>query len=203
MKAKPQRQPGTRLGEPTLTARDWIEAALQMLAEAGPTRVTVAALAARLGVTKGSFYWHFRSRTRLLEATLERWEQRATSESIRALEEVPDVRGRLELIVEASSQQPRSHSIYAALAEWSGDKRVRRVLNRVATRRVQYLESCYLELGMPRSLAEARALLTYAAYRGLLQLAREAPSVLPKEWSTYPRLAREVLIPRRKGRQSA
>jgi hypothetical protein len=44
--------------------------------------------------------------------------------------------------------------------------------------RIQYPESCYLELGFAQPLAHARAPLAYAAYRALLQLAREAPSVL-------------------------
>jgi AcrR family transcriptional regulator len=68
-----------RLNEPTLTATDWAEAALQLIAEAGLGALTVKALAARLGVTKGSFYWHFRGRSELLAAALNRWEQRATT----------------------------------------------------------------------------------------------------------------------------
>ena len=44
-----------RLGQPTLTAADWAQAALQLIAEAGLGALTVEALAARLGVTKGSF----------------------------------------------------------------------------------------------------------------------------------------------------
>ncbi len=37
--------------------------------------VRIEALAARLGVTKGSFYWHFRDRAELLEALLASWEE--------------------------------------------------------------------------------------------------------------------------------
>jgi hypothetical protein len=48
------------------TAADWAEAALQLIAEAGLGALTVDALAARLGVTKGSFYWHFKGRSELL-----------------------------------------------------------------------------------------------------------------------------------------
>ena len=71
-----------RLDEPTLTAADWAEAALQLIAEAGLGSLTVDTLAARLGVTKGSFYWHFKGRSELLAAALGRWEQRATAETI-------------------------------------------------------------------------------------------------------------------------
>src|SRR5215468_4942191 len=59
-----------RLGQPTLTAADWAQAALQLIAEAGLGALTVEALAARLGVTKGSFYWHFSGRSDLLAAAL-------------------------------------------------------------------------------------------------------------------------------------
>ena len=45
---------GTRLGEPTLTASDWAEAALQLIAEKGLGALTVSALASRLGVTPGA-----------------------------------------------------------------------------------------------------------------------------------------------------
>ena len=77
---KPQGTGPKRLDEPTLTMTDWTEAALQLIAEAGLGALTVQALAARLGVTKGSFYWHFASRSELLHTALERWEKRVTTE---------------------------------------------------------------------------------------------------------------------------
>ncbi|HXD37565.1 MAG TPA: helix-turn-helix domain-containing protein, partial [Rhodanobacter sp.] len=58
-----------------LSAEDWELAALQLIAEQGVGALAVEALARRLGVTKGSFYWHFRTREALLQAALERWEQ--------------------------------------------------------------------------------------------------------------------------------
>ena len=74
-----------RLDEPTLTSSDWIEGALQLIAEAGLQALTVEALAVRLGVTKGSFYWHFKGRSELLAGALMRWEHRATTEAIAGL----------------------------------------------------------------------------------------------------------------------
>jgi AcrR family transcriptional regulator len=169
-----------RLGEPMLTAVDWAEAALQLIAEKGLSALTVSALAARLGVTKGSFYWHFQARSDLLAVALERWERRATT----------------ELMLDAASQQPRSRSLYAALAEAAEDPAVRKVLNGVASARIAYLETCYRELGLSDSLARSHALFAYAAYRGLLQLAHEAPDALPTDWSLYPEVIRTALIPK-------
>jgi AcrR family transcriptional regulator len=184
-----------RLGEPTLTASDWAEAALQLIAEKGLSALTVSTLATRLGVTKGSFYWHFAGRSELLAAALSRWEQRATAENIRGLNAIPDPRQRLALMLAAASEPPRARSLYAALAEAAEDPVVGAVLNRVATMRIAYLEQCYRELQIAPAAAKSLAVLAYAAYRGLLQLAHEAPGALPIDWDLYARISRDALLP--------
>jgi hypothetical protein len=83
--------------------------------------------------------------------------------------------------------------LYAALAEGADDPIVRRVLNRVASARIEYLETCYRELGLAQPQAKAKAVFAYAAYRGLLQLAHEAPAVLPTDWSYYAAVVRDAL----------
>jgi AcrR family transcriptional regulator len=192
-----------RLGEPTLTASDWAEAALQLIAEKGLRALTVGTLASRLGVTKGSFYWHFQGRSELLAAALARWEQRATTEAIRGLDAVTDYRRRLELMLDAASQPPRSRSLYAALAEAAEDPVVRRALDRVASVRVAYLELCYRNLGLSPALAKLQAVFAYAAYRGLLQLAHEAPAALPTDWSFYADVIRSALLPKAVAKKDA
>jgi len=190
-----------RLDEPTLTSSDWVEGALQLISEAGLRALTVEALAARLGVTKGSFYWHFKSRSELLAAALGRWEHRATTEAISGLSAVTDARQRLNFMLDASSQPPRSRSLYAALSEAGDDPIVRRVLNRVAAARIGFLENCYRELGLRPSVAKAKAVLAYAVYRGLLQLAHEAPTVLPDDWSSYTEEVHQALGPAPRGKR--
>jgi AcrR family transcriptional regulator len=183
------------LGTPTLTAADWAEAALQLIAEKGLGALTVGTLATRLGVTKGSFYWHFQGRSELLAAALAQWEERTTTEAMKGLDAVTDYRRRLELILDAASRPPRSRSLYAALSEAAEDPIVRRVLNRVASARIAYLETCYSHLGFSPTLARSHAVFAYAAYRGLLQLAHEAPAALPTDWSLYPDVVRQALVP--------
>jgi len=183
------------MGTPTLTAADWAEAALQLIAEAGLRAVTVGALAARLGVTKGSFYWHFHGREELLAAALLRWERRAVEDAVQALDAIPDYRKRLELIFEASSQPPRARSLYASLAATADEPLVKAVLARVSATRIDYLDTCYRKLGLPPAEARSRAVLAYGAYRGLLQLAHESPASLPTNWAPYVELLRQVMLP--------
>ena len=65
-----------------LTREDWITAALGAIADGGLAAVGVEPLAARLGTTKGSFYWHFENRDALLEAAIGRWEKETTTDVI-------------------------------------------------------------------------------------------------------------------------
>jgi AcrR family transcriptional regulator len=53
---------------------NWIRAAFARLANEGIESVRIELLARDLGVSKGSFYWHFRDREDLLTCVLDRWE---------------------------------------------------------------------------------------------------------------------------------
>ena len=67
-----------------LAADDWIAAGLEVLVESGVAAVKILPIAKRLGVTRGSFYWHFKSREALLGQLLDAWEGRNTSAVLRA-----------------------------------------------------------------------------------------------------------------------
>src|SRR5690349_9500352 len=75
-----------------LSAADWAQTALDVIAEQGVAAVAVEPLARRLGVTKGSFYWHFPSRDALLQAALERWEDTEQQTVFGKMEAVSDPR---------------------------------------------------------------------------------------------------------------
>ena len=183
-----------------LTADDWLRAAFEIMVEEGIGGVKVPRLCERLGVTKGSFYWHFKGREELLAAALARWERRATQEAVQALDAIPDYYRRLELILEAASQPPRARSLYAALAGAADEPLVKAALTRVGAARIDYLDACYRKLGLSPADSRARAVFAYSAYRGVLQLAHEAPASLPKDWSTYTALTQRVLLPDRAAR---
>src|SRR2546427_309106 len=89
-----------------LSAGDWARAALEVLAQGGIEAVAVEPLARRLKVTKGSFYWHFRSRAELLEAALREWETSATREGIALMEAGAGPRERLRRPFPGASPRP-------------------------------------------------------------------------------------------------
>ena len=153
-----------------LSADDWAQAALDLIAEQGVAAVAVEPLARRLGVTKGSFYWHFPSRDALLQAALERWESVEQEAVFGALERVPDPRERLRALFQMVAHEYQSHVIYSALLKALDHPSVQPVIGRVSKRRLDYLTSAFRAAGLDATDAQHRARLAYAAYVGFLQL---------------------------------
>jgi AcrR family transcriptional regulator len=158
---------------------DWLLEALRVLAEGGVEGVRVEPLARRLGITKGSFYWHFADRAALLAALLEEWEQRSTLAIIAEVEASGGDAGlRLrELFRLALAADGRLDRRLRAWAE--DDPRAAAVLRRVDRRRMGYLRRLFGELGFPAAEAKARARLAYLALVGGLTLSRRAVPAAP------------------------
>ena len=180
-----------------LSAEDWELAALQLIAEQGVGALAVEALARRLGVTKGSFYWHFRTREALLQATLERWEQYGEREIISQIELIADPRERLPELFRRVAHELQPHRVYAALLKALDHPLVVPVMARVSSRRTEFLETAYRQAGLAPADALNRARLTYAAYVGFLQL--NFTLVLPRlshdEFDAYVEHMIATLIP--------
>ncbi|HEY0503111.1 MAG TPA: TetR/AcrR family transcriptional regulator [Lysobacter sp.] len=153
-----------------LSADDWAQAALDMIAEQGVAAVAVEPLARRLGVTKGSFYWHFPSRDALLVAALERWEKVEQETVFGQLEPIPDPRERLRALFTLVAHEFKSHVIYSELLKALDHPAVQPVIGRVSERRLDYLTASFRQAGLSRTDAGHRARLLYAAYVGFLQL---------------------------------
>ncbi len=180
-----------------LSANDWAQAALDLIAEDGVHAGAVEPLARRLGVTKGSFYWHFPSRDALLRAALERWEQVELDEVFAQLEAIADPRQRMRELFRRVAHEVRSHVIYSELLKTLDHPVVQPVMQRVSKRRLDYLMLAFRQVGMPRGDAQHRAHLTYAAYVGFLQLALQLgqPRLQQAEFEAYVDHVMATLIP--------
>lgn len=188
-----------------LSAADWEQAALDVIAEQGVTAVAVEPLARRLGVTKGSFYWHFGTRDELLEATLRRWEQADAEALINQVDRISDPRERLVELFRRTSREMRSHVIYSALLKALDHPAVRPVMQRVSQRRIQYLSLAYRALGLSRRDATDRARLAYGAYVGFLQLMMllKLERMTPEDFEAYIDHVIATLIPAPGARRAA
>ncbi len=180
-----------------LSATDWEQAALDVLAQSGVAAVAVESLARTLGVTKGSFYWHFPTREALLKAAIDRWEQRDEDQVIRHVECISDPRERLRELFQRVSREVQSHLVYAALLQASDNPLVQPVIERTSKRRLALLTAAYAEAGFEPRAAQHRARLAYTAYSGFLQLNQRhgMPRMDQEEYQAYIDHVIETLVP--------
>jgi len=161
-----------------LDRQAWIEAAFAQLGEAGVDAIRVEPLAKRLGITKGSFYWHFRDRDDLLAAVLEAWEDRETDHYIAAVEAAGGQPGeRLRRLFRMILADGAALAPELAIRDWARrDKRTAEAVLKIDTRRSAYLQDRFVEAGQPQGEAQARAALLYGLLMGEVMIRRrESP----------------------------
>lgn len=151
-----------------LDAEAWIEAALEALAVGGIDAVRVDPLAKQLGVTRGSFYWHFKDRAALHQAMLKQWRKAATYRvGGRIEQEAPDAGERLRktLALPRSGERAKhAAAIEFAIRLWAQrDAEAASAVRLIDRQRLDYYARLFAERGHAPKEARRRAYLFYAA----------------------------------------
>lgn len=181
---------------PRLSAADWEQAALDVMAAEGVAALAVESLARVLGVTKGSFYWHFPTREALIQAALERWEKEDERDVLLPTEAIGNPRERLRELVRQVSHRRPSHAVLAALFRALDQPQIGPIVERVSARRITFLTQAFQQAGFEPAHAANRARLAYSAYVGFVQLSRIAqPRMSHEEYEAYIRDFIETLVP--------
>jgi AcrR family transcriptional regulator len=140
----------------SLTRDDWISAAWDMLGENGLDGVRVEPLARRLGVTKGSFYWHFKDRQQLMEALLDRWFSIWDDQMLPDMEEAANPADRIWALFESVlGRLTRGQTVSLRMMSHSDADVARRIDERDA-QRLSFLTSQLVEIGFAPSEARVR-----------------------------------------------
>jgi Transcriptional regulator len=152
----------------TLDVAAWIDAAMDMLAEGGVDAVRIDPLAKRLGVTRGSFYWHFKDRDALHQAMLKQWRKRASyavGARIDSQNPAPNERLKQNLALpQASARSKHAAAIELAIRLWARrDKEAARAVAHIDRVRLKYYAQLYAETGLKQEQARERAFLFYGA----------------------------------------
>jgi AcrR family transcriptional regulator len=171
----------------------WARAALDVLERGGLAAVAVEPLARELGVTKGSFYWHFANRQELIEAALEHWREAHVDGPLEAVATIADPRERLLALSGRARAKPPS--ILIRLMDASDVPAVRAALAYAAQARVEFMTQAFRELGQSPAKARRNALLIYTSYVGRAHLERDAPDVLGDPDKLSRHLAEQLISP--------
>jgi AcrR family transcriptional regulator len=148
-----------------LTSKDWIDFALKTLARAGFDALKADLLARDLGVSRGSFYWHFTDLHAFHSAVIEHWKLMATEAIITDIERHASHERRLNALLRHAFG--RGAALEVRVRAWAENSvEAARALGDIDRRRREYIEQLLTEAGIPRSLAESRAQLLYWTYLG-------------------------------------
>lgn len=151
----------------TLTPADWIERATLVLTDHGIDAVRVDVLARLLGVTRGSFYWHFKDRDDLLRSVLHAWRTAATEQVIERFErQCEDPRVLIKELISLpfrGRSAARAARIELAIRGWARrDAMARQAVDEVDARRIAFHLKCFQALGFAPQEAQGRAFALYA-----------------------------------------
>lgn len=133
--------------------QSWLDAGLQTLAAQGPQGLRIMPIAQQLGVTKGSFYWHFKSLEEYQLALLEEWEHSHTEHVIEQVESTGgDSLAKLRALFVSTISS--DFSLSRAIRSWSlADANAREVQARVDAKRVSYVAKLLRGLGWSKQQA--------------------------------------------------
>lgn len=161
-----------------LTAQSWIDAGLKVLACQGFQALKAEPLAKALGVSRGSFYWHFADVDVFQCAVIDGWKNLATEAVIAEIEVVTTAGGRLQTLLQrvlrVDSTLENRMRFWATFADVAA-----RAVAEVDQRRKTFVASLLEERGVSSEQASLRTNILYWVYLG---------STLSKE-----KLAEEVL----------
>jgi len=180
----------------TCTPDTWIDAATDVLVHQGIDRVRVDLLAQELGMTRGSFYWHFKDREELLRRVLQAWRERATEAlSDRLGRAHTDPREQLQDLVTLpwrGRAAARAARIELAIRAWARrDEMAAQVVKEADESRLGYVSQVFSALGFPVMEARRRAYLLYSAMLGDALMGE-----LPEHAAKAQREARLALVER-------
>jgi AcrR family transcriptional regulator len=149
-----------------LSAKDWLDQGLKTLATSGFTALKAEPLAKALGVSRGSFYWHFTDVGAFHAAVLDHWREVAAEQIISDVEaESPDRNALPTLLRRVFGDKPPV--LESAMRSWAAhDASARATVQAVDQRRLGYVENQLKASGLPAETARARAQILYWAFLG-------------------------------------
>lgn len=156
---------------------EWVEAAIGLLAEQGVAGIRIEVLAKTFGVTKGSFYWHFKDRQDLFNAVLETWRDGRIRDIRKQTEANPGGENQqlLRLIdIYGSTRNRKGISIELAVREWARrDGQAAAAVEEVDRSRLECTRQLFIARGLSDDEAKSRSLLLYAYVFGQSLMACE------------------------------
>jgi AcrR family transcriptional regulator len=148
-----------------LSPQDWIDFALATLAREGFQALKADILARKLGVSRGSFYWHFAELSDFHARVIQHWRKTATEAIIAELEQYESPERRLDVLLRSAFGT--RGLLEVRVRAWADEYReAAKAVHDIDGERSEYIRRLLEEAGVPPPSAATRAQLLYWAYLG-------------------------------------
>lgn len=162
-----------------LSKAKWLDHGLQVLAQQGPDALKANPLAQSLGVSRGSFYWHFADLGEFHADLLLRWRELTTDAVIQGTDVKLSAPEQLFALIQLAAGA--QDSLERALRSWAvQDEAAALAVREVDELRVAHLVHLMCACGLPQDDAAARAAFLYWANIGRVMVGTPSSSVKPK-----------------------
>ena len=164
-----------------LTREDWLRRALEVVATKGQAKLRIHELVKHLGVTRGSFYWHFKDRDDFVRALVDFYHRWSTDQVFVEVERVGgDAAQRLKTVMRFVAEKDLGR-YEEAMTSWGVQEPIVAESFEIAIRRrIEFARTLFLQLGFEGQELETRTL----AFVGYMRMVHSA---------TDPRVRRDHL----------
>jgi AcrR family transcriptional regulator len=158
-----------------LSAGDWVKQGLRALAKEGFTALKAEPLAKTMGVSRGSFYWHFADVGAFHAEILKAWREIAAERIIADVDAAAAKDDALQLLLRRVFGERLA--LENAVRRWAVvDGTARAAVEAIDKRRQDYIESLLRSRGLSPEIARARTQILYWSYLGFALSDRPLPS---------------------------
>lgn len=154
----------SRSDSDSLSKEDWVKAARDGLIDGGLQQVKVERLCRSLGVTKGSFYWHFADHPALMAALLKHWREHNTRPFLRVLKSpsLDPIHKLVEFAEIWLTEREFDPAFESAMRQWARvDAQVAAAVRKADGIRLRALRRIYETLGFDAATSLVRARIFY------------------------------------------
>jgi AcrR family transcriptional regulator len=151
---------------------DWLAAGMEVFIKEGIDAVRITRLADELGVTRGSFYWHFANRDDLITALVDYWQEKNTSAIVASFDNISSLKEGIfeffDTCLDVNQFDPR---LDLAIREWARrSKEIRDKVDEADKTRVQAITDFFARFAYPMPEAFIRARVLYFSQIGFYAL---------------------------------
>ena len=141
---------------------DWITEGFKLFSQSGHKGIVVDKMAKKLSCNRSSFYWHFDSKEKFIDAIITHWQQTDTAGIIKEVSQETSAVDKLKRLIEITYKFDQYIDFNFYLKRYAiGRKKVQDIIDRINSERINYVAELLEELGQSKEKSLIKAQVFY------------------------------------------